>query len=75
VANGVGSINTTVTVPRDGVITFQAAATVDGGFSGNQSNTVTVTLPATLQNTLSSSATDNTNVIDDGNMFLSDGFE
>jgi len=75
VANGVGSINTTVTVPRDGVITFQAAATVDGGFSGNLSNTVTVTLPATLQNTLSSSATDNTNVIDDGNMFLSDGFE
>lgn len=60
--SGSGSINTTVKVPLNGVITFTINATINAGFSGSLSNTVTVSMPANIQNTLSSSATDQTTV-------------
>lgn len=62
VANGTGSISTTVTVPLGGAVTFTINATISGSFSGTLSNTVTVGMPANIQNTVSSVATDNTNV-------------
>jgi uncharacterized repeat protein (TIGR01451 family) len=61
-ANGAGNINTTVTVPRNGVITFTVSATVSALFTGTLSNTVTVGMTGNLQNTVSSSATDQTTV-------------
>ena len=62
VANGSGSINTTITVPLGGVITFGINATINAGFSGALSNTLTVGMPPNIQNNLSSSATDQTTV-------------
>jgi len=61
-ANGSGSINTTITVPLAGVITFGVNATITAGFSGTLSNTLTVVMPSNIQNNLSSSATDQTSV-------------
>jgi uncharacterized repeat protein (TIGR01451 family) len=61
-ANGSGSINATVTVPLAGVITFTVNATIDAGFSGTLSNTVSVGMPSNVQNSFSSSATDQTTV-------------
>lgn len=61
-SNGSGSISTTVTLPLNGVITFTIDGTISAAFSGTLSNTVTVTLPANIQNTQSSSATDQTTV-------------
>jgi len=61
-ANGAGSISTTVTVPLGGMITFTVNATISLEFAGLLSSTVTVALPANIQNTVSSSTTDNTTV-------------
>jgi len=61
-SNGAGSISTTVTVPLGGVVTFAIDAKISEGFSGLLSNTVTVGMPANIQNTVSSVATDNTTV-------------
>jgi len=61
-ASGSDSISTTVSVPLGGVVTFAIDATISEGFSGLLSNTVTVGMPANIQNTVSSVATDNTTV-------------
>jgi uncharacterized repeat protein (TIGR01451 family) len=62
-AAGAGNISITVTLPLAGVITITINATISPGFSGTLSNTVTVVMPANIQNTLSSSATDETTVV------------
>lgn len=59
---GSGSINSSVTVPFGGAVTYVVSATIDSGFSGNLSNTITVGMPGNINNTLSSSATDLTTV-------------
>ncbi len=73
-ANGNGDINTTVSVPLGGVATFTIDATVDPGFTGTLSNTVTLTMPSNILNTASNSASDNTLVSSADDIF-SDGFE
>lgn len=65
-ANGNGSIDTTVTVPLGGIITFTVEGTISAAFSGTLSNTVSVTFPTNIQNTQSSSATDQTTVVAGG---------
>lgn len=59
-ASGAGDIDTAVTVPSGGVITFTIEATVSPGFSGTLSNSVAVGMPARLQNAAPSDATDDT---------------
>jgi uncharacterized repeat protein (TIGR01451 family) len=73
-ANGAGNINTTVTVPRNGVITFTLNATVSAGFSGILSNTLSVGLPANFLNTVASMATDHT-AVGPVDLIFEDGFE
>ncbi len=73
-ANGNGDINTTVSVPLGGVATFTINATVDPGFTGTLSNTVTLTMPSNIWNTASNSASDSTLVSSADDIF-SDGFE
>lgn len=65
-ASGTGSISTSVTIPLAGMITVSVAATIDPGFSGTLSNTIYLAMPPHIQNTSSSSATDVTMIIDDG---------
>ena len=73
-ANGNGDINTTVSVPLGGVATFTINATVDPGFTGTLSNTVTLTMPSNIWNTSSNNASDDTLVSSADDIF-SDGFE
>ena len=62
-ASGSSNINTTVTLPLDGTITFNVDATINVGFTGTLTNTVSVELPANIQNSLPSSDSDNTTVL------------
>jgi hypothetical protein len=48
--NGVGNINTQVTVPAAGSVVFTINAVVNAAFTGSLSNTVNLVLPANLQN-------------------------
>ncbi|HKX57037.1 MAG TPA: hypothetical protein VJN01_13090, partial [Xanthomonadales bacterium] len=63
-SNGVGNINTQVTVPQAGSVVFTVNAVVNAAFTGLLSNTVNLVLPANLQNQDPSTltATDTTSI-------------
>jgi uncharacterized repeat protein (TIGR01451 family) len=67
---GATDINITVSLPRDGIITFIVDATVDPAFSGTLTNTVSIGMPGNIQNSVSSSDTDVSSVA-----LFSSGFE
>jgi len=64
-SNGLGNINTQVTVPQAGSVVFTVNAVVDEAFTGTLNNTVNLVLPANLQNQnpATLTATDSTNII------------
>jgi hypothetical protein len=62
-ANGSGNIDTTVTLPLGGSVSFTINGTIDPGFTGLLTNTASVTLPSNILSTVSSDASDDTTVV------------
>jgi uncharacterized repeat protein (TIGR01451 family) len=66
-SSGEGSIESLVTLPLNGTVTFTIDAKVRADFLGALSNTATITLPPNIKNTLASSATHSTTVTEPQN--------
>lgn len=63
-ASGTGAIDSAVTLPLGGGVTFTIDGAIDPGFTGTLTKTASVTLPDNIRNTTASQATDETSIIE-----------